>query len=114
MNQDDSTQDPNRPPPLDYRAREADQIEVSVRQAAGGCVLACAILFAAFLVGIAMAARGAIGAPVLLVAIAAIVVVGLAVQSQRNPARRGLAIGIWIGLGVALLIDGICFIGVIR
>jgi len=33
----------------------------------------------------------------------------VAYREYRNPARRGYAFGIWIGLGIALLIQGVCF-----
>ncbi len=33
----------------------------------------------------------------------------LALRLYRNPHRRAIALGIWIGQGVALLIEGACF-----
>ena len=35
-----------------------------------------------------------------------------AYRSYRNPRRRGIGLGIWIGLGVGLLIEGVCFTGI--
>lgn len=35
----------------------------------------------------------------------------LAYRAYRNPRRRGVGLGIWIGLGVALLVEGACFSG---
>ena len=113
MNQDDPER-PHDPPPLDYRAREADRIDVSGRQALGGCALACGIMFVTFIVGInaAIRSRGWLIAPFML--LAAVIIGRLAFKAQQTPARRGFAIGLWIGLGFSVLISGICFIGAIR
>jgi hypothetical protein len=111
MSQDDSQR--HEPPPLDYRAREADRIDVSGRQALGGCALACVVMFITFIFGIDLAikSRGWFIAPVL---IAAVIMAFFAIKAQRMPDRRGLAIGLWIGLGISVLLSGLCFIGAIR
>ena len=33
----------------------------------------------------------------------------VAYRAYRRPNRRGIALGIWLGLGLALLLEGLCF-----
>ena len=37
--------------------------------------------------------------------------IALAVGTARNPMRRGWAMGIWLGIGMAALLEGLCFGG---
>jgi hypothetical protein len=84
---------------------------VSGRQAIGGCALACAIMFVDVFIGISVAIRSGGWVIALCILLGAGSITAIAMKVQRNPSRRGLAIGLWIGLGVSLLLTGICFIG---
>jgi hypothetical protein len=102
------------PPKLDYVTPATTRGEVSTAQVVGGAMLSILTVAVAvptgFAVGAAMRSRvGAVLGFVLVVAVLA----GLhliALWARRHPARRGLAQGLWIGMGIAVLLEGVCFL----
>ena len=105
---DDSRPGPAEPPPtLGYRAAAADRGGRSVAQIVGAALLTvlvvAGVIFAAAVTVSSM--RAMIGVGALLV----VLLIALALWLGRSPARRSLAMGIWIGLGVALLVEGVCW-----
>ena len=96
---------PSGPAPLSYAAPTT----VSPRLMVAQCIVA-AMVSAAAVVGAGFALMwaggfGIFGGPVL----AAAVLIVAAVRFRRLPHRRGLAAGIWIGLGVGALTQGVCW-----
>ena len=110
--------DPNEP--LDYRA-PSQQPPISTLQLLAGCFAAAATIgIAAFLAGFLSfgIGYGDEGQPaVAMIVLAAIMCVAIgvivmgALRARRHPQRRGMQIGLWLGLGVGLLIAGLCFTG---
>ena len=107
----------SEPPPLDYRnpADEADERRI-VTQAVAGALLSCLALLGAVFVGIlAMVARSTEYDPIswlILIGVVGGTLVGLvaaSVRMLRLPRQRGWSIGIWIGIGLAGLVEGACF-----
>lgn len=95
--------------PLDYQSPATAQ-PVSYWKLAGGIATAAAGLAVAL--PMALMFLGHLGW--LLIAGVAAVLVILAVQLKRQPHWRSFAIGLWIGLGVTLLIEGICWVTLIN
>ena len=91
---------------LDYRDGAADRVGVSGVQVfggfIGGLIFTCIAVLAAILNH--MAREILIGFCIIVVVINA-----LAFLAYRRPHLRGLGIGLWIGFGVAVLIEGACF-----
>jgi len=117
-------EDQQNPQPLDYHKPDESERRMGV-QTFIGCVVAALIVGgAAFLAGFAgfMTAYGnqanawpavAVFCAIILTGIG--IVVFWAIRARRNPGWRGLALGLWIGLGIGLLGAGICFgAGILR
>jgi hypothetical protein len=112
--------DPDRPREgssrLDYRPREADRAPISMAQALGGFVIGMAVVGAAVFFAVVSSLtfggrRQTSMAPFLVAASCAVLIAnGLAIITYRSRKWRGFAIGVWIGFGIAVLAEGICFI----
>jgi hypothetical protein len=63
---------------------------------------------------ISMFGRGTSSWFCLLPVVAVVGVIGGAAWAQSRPRLRGLAMGLWIGFGVSVLVEGVCFGIVIR
>ena len=88
--------------PLDYESPSPQPVHAAFVVLVG--VGTALVVLASVLVGFGVGELAFVLWGVELVAI-----IGLAIYFQRDPRRRRLALGIWIGLGVALLLEGICF-----
>lgn len=100
-----------RPPelrsPLDYAHSQAPATaSVRVGQVMAGAV-AATVLFLGFGFGVPflIGEGGMVVGPL----VGIIVLVPLALRIRRNPRFRPWAVGIWIGLGIGLLLDGACW-----
>jgi len=122
--------DPRRPeaehapiagPPLEYRAAGADGPGVRVGQVIGGAAVSLLLGVVAVFVGI----LSALGRNVpttssdtgffVVIGIATLLINGWAFLAYRSPRYRGFGIGLWIGFGLTLLMDGVCFgLGALR
>ena len=90
--------------PLEY-AKPARGLPAGL-QFALGCVIAVGTVLPAAFVGGAVAGMGAAVVVPLLV----IVVLAAFASSMRNvPTRKGWAAGLWTGIGIAVLVDGVCW-----
>ena len=100
-------------PPLEYASPREDRPRASrmVVQAIVGCTLTCGLLMGAVLFGVLfVAASGSDGVAALGILIGVALLgstIALAVGTARNPMRRGWAMGI----GMAALLEGLCFGG---
>lgn len=107
----------SEPPRLDYRnPRDERSGGWLVLQAIVACGLTCGVVIGGVFFAV-MLAWGR-GANVLwLFAAAGLPLLGFAVyialRTGKRPDRRGWAIGIWLGFGLAGLFEGLCFSGVL-
>jgi len=106
-----------RPPKLDYVTPVTTRGEVSTAQVVGGAVLSVLAVLVGAPMGLAIGAgaRAPLG-PVLGWVFVAAVLGGLhviALWARRHPARRGLAQGLWIGMGIGVLLEGVCFLALL-
>jgi hypothetical protein len=104
-----------RPLPLDYRPPRDEPYDARfVAHAIGGSILTAAALVAIVFgtILLCLSRGGAAWIPCGLITVAALV--GLSIVLYRNPRRRGWAVGLWIGVGLAALIEGACFYAVNR
>jgi len=106
----------SEPPLLDYREGAADQRDVSGTQFFGGMVSSAVLLmgavFVAIVASIPVVPPTRKSTPYLGFAIVGIPLVALniwAILVYRRGKRRSFAIGLWVGIGVAALFEGICF-----
>jgi 4-amino-4-deoxy-L-arabinose transferase-like glycosyltransferase len=104
-----------KPPTLDYAMADHLRSRRLVGQAIAGAILTCGgwMLAVFFLILLAVSARSAAVSIVMGAGLLLATVIG-ATKATRNPARQGWGIGIWIGLGLAILIEGTCFIANMR
>ena len=112
----------SEPPRPGYRTpRDEEGGGRLVIQALAGCVLTCGLVVGTVIaVLLMMAARSTeydrvswmIGLTICGGVLGALIL--LSIWARRRPAQRGWAMGIWIGLGVACLIEGLCFAGFVR
>jgi hypothetical protein len=111
---------PQEPQPLDYSPPDASQAKRIIWQAVGTSILtAIAIIALAFadILGLFIGTNGsdhggriAVWMTIAL-ALGVIGVIGfLSRRWYQRPSLRGRAIGLWIGLGIAVLVEGSCFI----
>jgi zinc transporter ZupT len=105
-------------PPLEYASPREPELRAGrmALQAIVGCSLTCGLLMGGVFFGLlfAFASGGSTPYAILAIAIGAMLlgaVIALGVQAHRNPKRRGWAMGIWIGIGLAALLEGLCFGG---
>jgi hypothetical protein len=103
------------PPKLDYEPPTPDDVSSlqMTTQAIGAAIITVFITFiyAGMVLGAAATDRGA-GRWIAL-GYFAVCFIGANVfawHAHRDPKRRGTALGVWIGLGVGLLLLGICFV----
>jgi Na+/H+ antiporter NhaC len=90
---------------LEYARSESTPRQRAV-QCALGAVMACGAVLGSVLLSLGTnSAYGMIMLPLTIVAVLAI----LAFSLRRIPARRALAAGVLTGIGVALLLDGLCW-----
>jgi hypothetical protein len=94
---------------LEYRSGDADRVPVKGSHIASGVGISMLLVTGAVIVAVLVSLAGhnawswgIIVLPVLVCNVGAF-------AAYRNPARRGLGIGLWIGFGVAALIEGACF-----
>lgn len=113
------------PPTLDYRPTHYRPLRpeavigyafLTALLIVGGVALAIFVLFAMNYKGEvkwtpaeARAARISVACAVVLGVIAFVGLNWIAYRCYRRPSRRAIALGIWIGIGVAALIEGACF-----
>ena len=96
--------------PLNYVTPSTTRPPVSIRMVIGGFFTAAGAIVAALPM-----APMYFGAPGGMLAAALVAgLIHLAFSAGRKPRWRSFAIGLWIGLGVSLLIEGICFAVLIR
>jgi hypothetical protein len=95
---------------LEYRSAAADYTPVRRRQVFGGIVIAVLLgAGAVFVAVLTMLGHNASTVPAFVIGGAAAVLINLwACLAYRDPARRGFAIGLWIGFGLIGLIKGAC------
>lgn len=93
-------------PPLNYAppSRGFAALEMTL----GAFVAAAVILSVGIVAAIALGTIGAILAPLFVATIAACV----ALLLRRSPRSRAWAAGIWVGIGLSILIDGICWMAI--
>ena len=113
-------QRPTSFPPLEYASPSDDQLSSGrmLFQAVLACGLTCGLLMGSvfvltFMAFIGSAGNSAIGV-VIAIAVAGLILAGairLAIRTRRDPMHRGWAMGIWIGIGLACLLEGLCFGG---
>jgi hypothetical protein len=98
------------PPTLDYRGFQRFRPEMSKGQIILGAILSMVFVMGSVFVGVLfMITSGGNGK---MIALIGCTVVGLnvwAVVAHRSINYKGLAMGIWIGFGVAVLLEGLCF-----
>jgi hypothetical protein len=100
------------PPPLDYRSGYDERRPYSPVLLISGITLAAGTVLASVFLAVILAVTMGHALPgILVLSLAAAMLIGLAVYAHRKPVRKPLALGIWIGLGIGLLIEGICFFG---
>jgi hypothetical protein len=106
---DEHWEEPPGKPLLDYREGAADRPDDSGKQFFSGMVNSTALLMASVFFGTLLSIYkekilgvGSVGVALLAVNIWAIFV-------YRRGRRRAYAIGLWVGIGVAALIEGVCF-----
>ena len=101
------------PVPLEYRALrdEPRAPHVAVHAIVASILTTIVLVVSVFATIFACYATqsSAIGIAVCGIGVAAII--WLSVVLFRNPRRRGWALGLWIGVGLAMLIEGACFFG---
>ena len=108
----DQTPDDRPPPQLQYRS-DIDERHTRPRvpiiaQAIIAAITSCASIALGVLLGIL--STGAFALPVMLAILAAVFFAIVAIALKQDPKTRGWAIGIWIGLALAGLLEGICFL----
>ena len=99
--------EPPHPPGLDY-GRPSGGLSRGV-QLTLGVVIALAVMFPATFFGpVVLGMAGAFVGPLLGIAI-----VGSAAVTLRESDRtRAIAAGMWTGVGIAVLVDGVCWIAI--
>src|SRR5215213_1534143 len=102
------------PPPLQYASPREDQLSAArmVLQAVVGCSLTCGLIMGGVVFGLlfAYASNGSVLYTTLAILVGALLfgaIVAIGVRAHRHPKRRGWAMGIWIGIGLAALLEGI-------
>ena len=71
-----------------------------------GCVISLGTaLPVAFVAGAAAGGIGAFAAPLVVI----VILGAVAMSMRKNPARKQWAAGIWTGIGIAVLVDGLCW-----
>jgi hypothetical protein len=99
---------------LDYRDGGADRVPVRKAQVVGGIVASVVIILGAVFIGILASLDAQRSEPALYVIGSAVVGCNIAAFFAYRSARcRWLGVGLWIGFGVAALIEGACF-GIMR
>ena len=110
------------PPQLEYASPRDDQLSPGrmLFQAVLACGLTCGVLMGSVFVLVFVAYIGSAGhsasGAVVAIAVAGLILAGairLAIRTRRDPMRRGWAMGIWIGIGLAFLLEGLCFSGML-
>jgi hypothetical protein len=117
MSNDPRQLPPDQPTrPLEYRSPAHDARRISGWQVAGGLVLSIAVGMTAVFFGLLASlgrnlqtSRENAGAMIAIIGGAVLLINVSAFFAFRNPRLRGLAIGLWIGFGVTVLIEGACF-----
>jgi len=95
---------------LDYRDGAADRKPVRKAQVVGGIVVSVVIILGAVFIGILASFGAHRNEPALYVIGSAVVGCNVAAFFAYRSARcRWLGVGLWIGFGVAALIEGACF-----
>lgn len=101
--------------PLEYRPAGADRSGVRLGQMIGGAAVAILIGIAAVIAGILMAldrnmqTKSSDALLFVVLGVAAIAINGWAFMAYRSARFRGFGIGLWIGFGLTVLMDGVCF-----
>jgi FtsH-binding integral membrane protein len=96
---------------LEYRSGAADYASLRKAQLVGGIVISVLLGAGVVYVGIiATLGRHASSAPLFIIVGGAALLINVwAFFAYRNPKKRALGIGLWIGFGLIGLIEGACF-----
>jgi hypothetical protein len=95
---------------LEYRSAEADRKPVKAVQVIGGAIASIGLILSAGVVGILASLGRHSDEPLLyVVGLAAVGCNVGAFLAYRSQNLRWLGVGMWIGFGVAALIEGACF-----
>jgi hypothetical protein len=100
------------PPQLQYRSGIDERI--SRPRVPIGVQAILGTLISSFAIALAMAlalSSGSTGFAIVLFFVTGFAFAGLAIFLKSDPKTRGWAIGIWIGIALTGLLEGICFIG---
>ena len=101
--------------PLDYERPPHGRIPIGAQATIGAVVTTVVLSAAGFGIGwtaMMVAANNLLPLLVIVLGGGATIFVTVAVarRQQLDPSRRGWAIGTYIGLGLAVLINGLCFV----
>jgi len=97
-------------PRLEYRSAEADREPVKAVQVIGGAAASVVLIMGAVVVGMLGSLGHHSDEPFLYVVGSAVMVCNVgAFLAFRSRNFRWLGIGMWIGFGAAVLIEGACF-----
>ena len=96
---------------LDYRSGAADLQPIKKRQVVGGIVISVVLCMGTVFIAIlTIIGRNASSRPLFVIVGGAALLINLwAFLAYRNQKTRGLGLGLWIGFGLAALIEGACF-----
>ena len=98
--------------PLEYRARSDEQSDSKI---AGHAVVATLLVAVHIVASVPIVVLLCLSSPAVGFIVGAADLLGIfawiqyAIRHQHEPAKRGWVIGIWIGFGIGLLAEGLCF-----
>jgi hypothetical protein len=99
------TQPPGEPQPLDYHKPDAPHARRTVLSA----IVTASVTVIGIVPILGVALEGGIGSAIA-AGTAMLALVGyLSWRWYQIPAKRGRAVGLWVGVGLAVLLEGLCF-----